>query len=123
MTATRRTRRRPHAKENSPASSQVSPIPAPDGLALAFAMLGDESFVSTATRACPAAQQYIADRANGATFSERGRFDDAVDRMFPWLRGKEPSEEPTEATCAEAGFLIGFATCWLLMRRVNGGAQ
>lgn len=91
---------------------------APTGLSLAFKLIAEpgdtESWLSeTSDRLYPLARRVV-----GGTVEARDKvFHQTVSAMFPNLE-----EKATEATAVEAGFTLGFATCWLMMKQINGGA-
>src|SRR5688500_1767007 len=86
----------------------------PEGLRAAFSMTFDGHF---ADAAFPHAQRIVTalttTRDTDVQVDELAR---AVFSHFPNL-----GEPPELATAQEAAFNVGFATCWLLMRQVNGG--
>lgn len=118
-----------HALQALGGKSSASEASAPTGLTAAFkliAMDGDTSTAASthAARAYPYALQII-DHLNGR-ISPRASNDTLIEmellaaarHLFPSVDDSDPAE--VRGTVAEAGFMVGYAVCWLLMRSVSG---
>ncbi len=99
---------------------KAASTPMPAGLITMMALIredfeGGNAPESNARRAYPLALHVIKRlRDNYGHVDLTG----AADKMYPGL-----DSEPTGDTCASAGFYVGVATAWLLLREIGGGHQ
>lgn len=96
---------------------------APLGLTLLFATVRPNGYTPLtssvdAARVLPLAARILETaHTTGADAGRAEVFARAVDAMYPTLRAENEVEE---LTAVDAGFSIGFATCWLVLQHVAG---